>query len=375
MDAAADPVTQVLDFGRHLRANGFAVGIPEQHSLLRMLMACTPAGHRQVRIGWRAAVCRDARQWQRYDELFDAYWYPGRLRVAVRSASRPGAGHDLRQMVDELHRRAEQTPSAAAEGGAPDGEPAHPVARGGASATEALAARPMAGWSGTDQAVFEDIARRLARRLRQRLLRRHRPDPRAGRLDVRATLRASLATGGLPLAPVWCRRQRRVRPPWVLVDVSRSMESLAALHLRLARVLVEVLDARVFVFHTRLAEVTALLRRAGPTAGERLRAATGGFGSGTCIASGLRQLLDTCRDLSGHRARVLLFSDGFDTDPPEALAGQLGRLKDRGARLVWLHPGEQPPRSQAVAHCAGLVDRFARGDSVASLSRLDAVID
>jgi uncharacterized protein with von Willebrand factor type A (vWA) domain len=35
---------------------------------------------------------------------------------------------------------------------------------------------------------------------------------------------------------------------------------------------------------------------------------------------------------------VIVMSDGYDTDPPEALAVQLRRLKRRVHHLVWLNP-------------------------------------
>ncbi|MCB1908933.1 MAG: VWA domain-containing protein [Rhodocyclaceae bacterium] len=374
--AAADPLARVLAFGRHLRANGVPVGIPEQQLLLDMLLACPPPQHTLVKCGWRAAVCRDHRQWRRFEELFDAFWRPGRITGRVRRVGRPGAGRDLPQLVSELRHDTgdEDATPAGSSAAATRPEPGEPVAEGGASRGEALLDRPVDSWSGDDQAQFEQLARRLERRLRRQLLRRQRVDPSSGQLDVRATLRASLATGGLPLAPTWRRPRSTARAPLVLIDVSRSMEARAALYLRLARVLAEVLGARVYVFHTHLLSVGELLRRTGQRAGERLKAATAGFGSGTRIAGCLEQLLATARGQVGRARTLLLFSDGYDSDPPEQLAVQLTRLRARGTRIVWLHPGAGPPESRAVAGCVGLIDRFVRADNVASLQRLAEVL-
>ena len=38
------------------------------------------------------------------------------------------------------------------------------------------------------------------------------------------------------------------------------------------------------------------------------------------------------------RSVVTVMSDGYDTDPPEALAVEFKRLKRRAHRLVWLNP-------------------------------------
>jgi uncharacterized protein with von Willebrand factor type A (vWA) domain len=228
-----------------------------------------------------------------------------------------------------------------------------------------------------DLAELERLAARIARALRRRLVRRWRDDVHGRRLDVRRTLRRSLRAGGLPLAPAW-RTPRRERPRlFVLVDVSRSMETHAQLFLRIARAFVGALDARVFVFHTRLAEVTPLLRGDSATVQEKIAAVTAGFGGGTRIATSLADFRRThARAQLGRRARVWVLSDGFDADPPAALGEELGRLRLRGSHVAWLHPGRRPPASQAMtaAREAGAIDEMHRLDSLADLARLAGLL-
>ena len=83
---------------------------------------------------------------------------------------------------------------------------------------------------------------------------------------------------------------RREEPPrlFILADVSRSMEAHAALFLRVARAFAIEAQARVFVFHTRLAEVTPLMQRDSATVQEKINAVTAGFGAGTRIAASLQ---------------------------------------------------------------------------------------
>jgi uncharacterized protein with von Willebrand factor type A (vWA) domain len=185
-------------------------------------------------------------------------------------------------------------------------------------------------------------------------------------------LRASLRTGGLPLHPAW-RTSRRERPRlFILVDVSRSMETHAQLFLRIARAFVGSMDARVFVFHTRLAEVTPLLRSDSPAVQEKVNAVTAGFGGGTRIASGIADFLDAhARAQLTRQSRVWLLSDGFDADEPQRLAAELARVRGRGARIAWFHPSERPPASaavQAVVAQGGLVERFLRLNSLRDLA-------
>ncbi len=122
---------------------------------------------------------------------------------------------------------------------------------------------------------IEAAMRRFARRIRWLFLRREAASVRGRRLDLRGTIRRSVATGGTPVRLAW-RVRRRVRPRLVwLLDVSRSMSAYSFFHLRLARALLaELADVHCFIFHTRITEVGAALRDADPRRSqERLRPA------------------------------------------------------------------------------------------------------
>jgi uncharacterized protein with von Willebrand factor type A (vWA) domain len=261
-----------------------------------------------------------------------------------------------------------QAPAAADDGAA------LPRAQGGASRTEALHDRSLSSWLPQDLARLEQLAERIAQRLRKRLTRRWHDRTGGRRLDLRRTLRASLRTGGLPLHPVW-RAPRRERPRlFILVDVSRSMETHAQLFLRIARAFVTAMDARVFVFHTRLAEVTPLLRSDSAAVQEKVNAVTAGFGGGTRIAGSVADFHAVhARAQLTRRSRVWLLSDGFDADEPQRLAEELARVRGRGARLSWFHPSERPPASQAIAQVVaqdGLVEGFHRLNRLGDLAAL-----
>jgi uncharacterized protein with von Willebrand factor type A (vWA) domain len=385
MATHARPLEAIAGFAAHLRANGVAVGIAEQLAMVQAALAVDAAAPRRLRAGWRSIVCHGATDWRRYPELFDAYWFASRRRGVARIGTLAPARRDLRQLVSDLQA------SIAADAGAPkaagdvaltdtaagqSGEPAREHAQGGASRVESPAERDFGRWLPQDMGRLERIVEAIAQRLRRRLLRRMRHDARGRRLDVRRTLRASLRTGGEPFAPAW-RRNRRERPQvFLLVDVSRSMETYAQLFLRIARAFVDVVDARVYVFHTRLADVTSLLRRDSAKTQDRIHAVTAGFGGGTRIAASIGEFVDrhARRGLS-RSARLLILSDGFDSDPPDELQRQLGRAARRGARIYWLHPTREAPQSAALAPCRELIDAFAPVYNLDSLARLRELVE
>jgi uncharacterized protein with von Willebrand factor type A (vWA) domain len=376
----AEPLHAIAGFAALLREHGLKVGIAEQQAMVQAALALPLARAARLDAAWRAIACHDVRDWRRWPELFERYWFPDRLKGRVRTSGQTRPSRDLRQLVQLLHHTLGQPGSRpgdtalSAGDGAAD-EPAAPRAQGGASRTEALHDRSLSEWLPQDLSLLQQLAERIARRLRQRLTRRWQDHPQGARLDLRRTLRASLATGGLPLAPAW-RRPRRERPRlFIAVDVSRSMETHAQLFLRIARAFVLGANARVFVFHTRLAEVTPLLQRDSAAVQEKVNAVTAGFGGGTRIATSLADFHRVhARAQLGRGARLWVLSDGFDADPPEQLAAELAAVRCRGVQITWFHPAPEPPASGAMIAARPLVQRFVRLASLRDLAAAAAVL-
>jgi uncharacterized protein with von Willebrand factor type A (vWA) domain len=375
------PLETIAGFAAYLRDHGLAVGIAENQAMVAAAIAVRIEDWERLRAGWRSIVCHRPPEWRKYPDLFEAYWFPNRLKGTVKSDRQTRARRDLRQMIVDLHddldaqarptAQADASLTSTAAGGI---DQPGDRARGGASRCEALVNRDFCQWLPQDLTQLERTVEALAQRLRRRALRRLRNDARGRRLDLRRTLRASLRTGGEPFAPAW-RRPRRERPRlFVLVDVSRSMETYAQLFLRIARAFVGILDARVFVFHTRLAEITPLLASDSGRVQEKINAVTAGFCGGTRIATSLADFVHGhAHHALSRRARLLILSDGFDADPPDQLAYELGRVKRRGARIYWLHPTRDAAQTAALASSREFIDRFAPLYNLDSLARFGEI--
>jgi uncharacterized protein with von Willebrand factor type A (vWA) domain len=377
------PLETIAGFASYLREHGLAVGIAENQAMISAALAVRIEDSERLRAGWRSIVCHRPPEWRKYPDLFEAYWFPDRIKGTVRTSGQTRRGRDLRQAVVDLHAdldvraRAPLQADASLAGAADAGvDRSGDRARGGASRCEALENRDFCQWLPQDLGRLERIVEELAQRMRRRALRRLRNDARGRRLDVRRTLRASLRTGGEPFVPAW-RGRRHERPGmFLLVDVSRSMETYAQLFLRIARAFVGILDARVFVFHTRLAEITPLLTSDSGRVQERINAVAAGFGGGTRIATSLADFLNGhARHALSRSARVVILSDGFDTDPPEQLAHELGRVKRHGARILWLHPTREVAQTASLASSREFIDRFAPLYDLDSLARLVEIFE
>lgn len=184
------------------------------------------------------------------------------------------------------------------------------------------------------------LMRRLADRLRARVLRR-RKKSRRGRLDVRRTLRRSMATDGVPLRPVL--RRRRVEKPALLLlcDVSDSVRSSALFLLELCAVLADLFTTtRAFVFVDRLHEVSDRLKSGGAAAVANDDAVMGGGNSdyGRAFRDLEEQVLG--RGEVTRKTLVVVLGDGRSNhrDPGLDVAAH---LHEQAKTVVWLVPEDR----------------------------------
>lgn len=381
---AAAPSETLAGFAALLRDHGLSVGIAEQKAMLQAALVLGPLHERRLCAAWRAIACNNAREWRLWPDLFARHWHAHRIRGGVRVSGQTRPSRDLRQLIHELHEPsggARQPsgpgvkPASHAASDAPmtdaQGQDVGSVSRamGGASRTEPQRRQDGQMWLWQEPGTLQALVRQIRAGLRPVASRRWRKARPGHRLALRQTLRRSAAWGGEFLLPVW--QARREDPPqlFILADVSRSMESHAPLFLRIAQAFATTARARVFVFHTRLTDVTALLRRGAPAIQEKVNAVTAGFGAGTRIAFSLREFARVhARGEMRRGAHVWVLSDGFDTDEPSELGEALQALRACGARITWFHPTREVPAAGALQRAQGSVDRFIPLASVVDLA-------
>lgn len=383
--SVSTPSERLAGFAALLRDHGLTVGVSEQQAMLLAAMHFGPMQEKTLQAAWRAIACHSHREWQLWPDVYERFWHPEKLRGGVKVSGQTRPSRSLRQSVQTLHDQmdAAKQPNTQPSGkqsapqsagdmpsiGQDEQDAGIPRAQGGASRTEALHQRDGQMWMPQELSALQQLARQITAKLQPRPTRRWRVAPRGQRLDLRQTLRRSVAWGGELMQPAW--KVKRVEPPrlFILADVSRSMESHAALFLRVARAFALEADARVFVFHTRLAEVTPYMHRDTPAVQEKVNAVTAGFGGGTRIAASLQEFArQHARAQLNRGSRVWVFSDGFDTDGPELLTQALQEVRARGARITWFHPTRQIPAATALQRALGSIERFVPLASLADLA-------
>jgi uncharacterized protein with von Willebrand factor type A (vWA) domain len=321
-----------------------------------------------LRWSLQALLCGRADEWRRFPELFDAWFLPANRwqRLERREvghgvspgAQPPGDATDHDDAIDD------------------DTERARP--RDAASRDEVLSSADFRSLTEREHTLdIEALMRRFARQLKHIQLRREVRARQGRRLDLAATIRRSVASGGTPIHLAW-RNRRRVQPRLVLlIDVSRSMALYSFFYLRLARALAaERSDVLSFIFHTRVTAVTQALHDPDPwRAQEQLHLIAQGFGGGTRIGDSLVQFnREHAARVVHSRTAVVVMSDGYDTGEPQRLADALIELKRRARRIAWINPlCSRPgfaPISQGMQAALPHLDLLAPGGDLASLQNV-----
>ena len=173
------------------------------------------------------------------------------------------------------------------------------------------------------------------------LTRRFAPDPHGAKIDMRATLRASLRTSGALMPLRYRRRVTRHPPLVVLCDISGSMSRYSRMFLHFVHAITNDRDrVHCFIFGTRLTNITRHLQyRDVDVALDRVAKAVMDWSGGTRIGSSLEDFNRFwSRRVLGQGAVVLLITDGLDRGDVGGLGREIERLHKSCRRLIWLNP-------------------------------------
>src|SRR6476619_552928 len=384
-DGIGEPARRRLaGFVRTLRDNGFKIGLAETGDALEMLaapLAVRPSTHKPA---VRSLFCARHSDWERFDEIFEAYWqgrgiHQARTLAGSALESRAPARHlkdvgpraGTPGLPDHVERRHDD------DGG--DGAGDGRGRREGASRFENLTSADLRHITDpADIAQAHALAARLSRAMRARLVRRERVRRRGRRLDLRRTIHRNVSHGGTLVELAW--RRRKIKPLRLvfLLDASGSMSLYTAFFVRLLHGIVDAFhESEAFVFHTRLAHVSASLRdRDVARAVDKLSLMAQGIGGGTRIGESLATFNRWhARRVINSRTAVMIVSDGYDTGEPERLGQEMRRLRRRCRRIIWLNPligwRDYSPQARGMQAALPYVDLFAPAHNLQSLAALE----
>jgi uncharacterized protein with von Willebrand factor type A (vWA) domain len=374
---------RLAGFARTLRDNGYRIGLAETRDALAILASPAALRPASLKPALRALFCATHSDWERFDEIFAAFWQGHGMRQRQILSGSPLQSHaparrlveaqvpqDALGLPDRVQRRSEGDADAAADGRG---------RREGASRVEALTTADLRHIVDPDDvAATHALAARLARVMRARLVRREQVRRRGRRLDLRRTIHRSVSHGGMPVELAWRRRKIKPLRLVVLLDASGSMSLYTAFFVRFLHGVVDSFrEAEAFVFHTRLAHVSPSLRDRDVTrAVDKLALMAQGIGGGTRIGESLATFNRWhAQRVINSRTAVMIVSDGYDTGEPERLGAEMRRLRRRCRKIVWLNPligwRDYSPQARGMQAALPYVDLFAPAHNLESLAALE----
>ena len=367
----------VMHFARVLRAAGLPIGPDRVVDALRALE--TTGIERREDFYWTlAAVFLSKREQQElFDQAFHIFWRDPQLLERIMSlllpqvygrtgqAETPQTAKRLSEALYSKRERQQQEEQR---------QEIEIDASLTFSPSELLQHADFETMTGAELTQAKKLIARLRLPIPEVRTRRFRPDTRGARIDLPATLRASLRGGAQIIALKRRSRVTRHPPLVVLCDISGSMSRYSRMFLHFLHAITNDRDrVHTLVFGTRLTNITRHLRnRDVDIAMNRVASAIQDWAGGTRIGVCLEEFnRNWSRRLLGQNAVVLLISDGLDRDVGEGLGAQMERLHKSCRKLVWLNPllryeGFQP-RPSGVRAMLPHVDAFMPVHNIDSL--------
>ncbi len=374
----------VMHFARLLRAAGLPVG---PHKVLGALEALQTTGvERRDDFYWTlASVLIDRReQFEIFDQAFHIFWRDPKLLERAMSMMMPAVqGRMDEQGTPPPNRLAEALmPKQQRDDSRAEEDEVVLDASFTASEREVLQRADFETMTNAELAEAKKIISQLRLPIPEVRTRRLHADPRGRRVDLRATMRASLRSGG-EILTLPRRAQTLEHPPLVvLCDVSGSMNRYSRMFLHFLHAITNDRDrVHAFVFGTRLTNVTRQLRhRDVDVAMNAVADTVADWSGGTRIGASIHDFNQRwSRRVLGQNAVILLISDGLDRDLGRELSKEMDRLHKSCHRLLWLNPllryRDFEARPAGIRAMLPHVDVFMSAHNIDSLIELGKVLN
>ncbi|MGP8100069.1 MAG: vWA domain-containing protein [Candidatus Cybelea sp.] len=336
----------VVEFCSRLRGDHeFIIGPREAREALRAIETVGVESRGRVAAALRTICCSRAEEIEPFDRAFAAFFSTKSFGIAQPKHAERRRTRPNRTRLQRTAENGEAAAVAPQPSALPQGEDlaqAWQVRRARYSPAASAAGAIAIPTEGLD-AAFADAERLIARLHLVRSL-RWKPQARGERFDLRRTLRASLRTAGDVVVPH--RLGHPLRDPRfvLLLDGSRSMAEHGPRMLQFAYALCRrTRRASVFLFSTKLRDVTRKLRDAGRGGRYRLDDLGEAWGGGTRIGASLAECVRKHGAHLGDRTFVIVISDGLDVGDIPQLKHAMRELARRCAAIAWVNPHAGEP--------------------------------
>jgi len=345
-DGTGKLAENIMHFGRVLRQAGVPVGPGTVLDALAAVSIETIRGREDFYWTLHCVMVKSHAHSVLFDQAFHVFWRKPKMleqmmqmffqQIAMSGNSEKPKQAGYRRLANAMFDQAHQSSMREVDTGAIEIE-----ANYTASQREVLRAKDFEQMSAGEEAEARQAIARMRLKRLELPTRRFQASKGRGVIDMRATLAASLRSGGAVIDLKYKKPARREPPLVVLLDISGSMANYSRMLLHFLHALMNDRDrVQVFVFGTRLTNITRqLARRDVDEALAEVSGAVEDWSGGTRIGECLAEFnLKWSRRVLGQNAHVLLMSDGLERDDTGVLEVEMARLKRSAKRIVWLNP-------------------------------------
>ncbi len=362
----------LVDFGHELRAAGVPLGSGDVLTYCAAAAALDPSDILDLYWAGRTALITRREQIVLYDAVFRRYFLeegdgpPDPRRAHIKMVSGVQAALEI----------------AAADPGQECPEEHETKLGLMASDAEIVRNKSFSACTPEELAALRRIMTRVRLTPPRRRTRRKIAARGGQRLDLRRTIRETMRTHGEPAQLLWLRRQLRIRPLILILDVSGSMSDYSRNLLQFAFSAKRASDrVEVFCFGTRLTRITRALERRRPDeAMERAARSVFDWDGGTRIGASIDEFVRKWgRRGMSRGAIVVICSDGLDRGDPAVLESAMEHLARLCHRIVWMNPHKGndahfQPTTLGMMVAAPYVDNVLSGHSLRSLEEFAAML-
>jgi uncharacterized protein len=362
----------IVAFAQFLRSHGLNAGLQETQDALQAADANLFTSRLHFKYALKTIFCNSPEERMVFEKLFLLFWDTNPIdmrenknKTSVQGSVNKKANASL--VMLGFGKAEEET------------EEAKQVS--GANETERLKRTDLAKLTEMEADKLEEIAKKLCRQMAIRLRRRMKDSRGQGQINLRRTIRHSIAYGGEPLDLLRKSRTPKKQRLIVLLDVSGSMDKYSFFLLRFICALRENFrQLEAFVFSTSLKRISKSLQfNRLDFVLNAVSDMADNWSGGTRIGECLRNFNEQYgkRMLNGSPV-VLILSDGLDTGDTDMLSKELQYIQRRAKKIIWLNPlkgmkGYEPTAKGMSAAMPSIHD-FRAAHNLDSLLELENIL-
>jgi len=362
----------VVAFMQFARGHGLNIGIGETQEALFCASQDLIQNRKAFTYALKAICCTSPEERKVFDQLFLLFWDSNPLDQQDQKN---------RTLLQGLVQKNTNASLVLLGHGSTDPRTTEGKSFSGASRTERLKKTDLAMLTQIEAELLEKISEKLFRQMAVRLHRRRKMDQGNGPVNLRRTIRGSIAFGGEPMELFHRTRSPRKRRLVVFLDVSGSMDKYSVFLLRFIYALRKHFrQMEAFVFSTSLIRISkGLQQRRVDWVLNHITERADNWSSGTRIGECFREfnVVYGKRIMNG-APTVLVMSDGLDTGDPPLLLAEMKQLKKRAKQIVWLNPLKgmkgYVPEAKGMKAALGVIDDFRSAHTLDSLLELENIL-